>query len=87
MCRGKSYAAVKRRTRRLGVSVKKTKRGRGANERPMVLNASARPLHHSDLLHFSPLCDNMIDNLTGRRGKALVFKSIGRVGLSPLCDI
>ena len=29
----------------------------------MVLNVSALPLHHVDLLYFSPLCDNMIYNL------------------------
>ena len=50
MCRGKSYVPAKRRTHRL--RLKKTKCVRGANPRPMVLNASALPLHHSDLLYF-----------------------------------
>ena len=46
--------------RRLHGRVKKTKRWRGANPRPVVLNDSALPVHHSDMLYFSPLCDNMI---------------------------
>ena len=59
--RGKSYAAAKSRTRRL--RLKKTKHVRGANPRPIVLNASTLPLHHCDLLYFSALWDSMIDNL------------------------
>ena len=33
---------------------------RGANPRPMVLNVSALPLHHSDLLYFVSSLDDMI---------------------------
>ena len=29
----------------------------------MVLNVSALPVHHPDLLYFPTLCDNMIYNL------------------------
>ena len=47
MCRGKSYAAAKSRTRRLGLE--KKKRWQGANPRPIDLKASALPLHHSNL--------------------------------------
>ena len=46
---------------------------------------SALPLHHSDLLYFCPLCDNMIHNLNGqrflyfsfirRRRRFLIYKS------------
>ena len=61
MCRGKSYTAAKSRTCRL--RVKKTKRRRGVNPRPMVLNASSLPLHHSDLLYFVSSLRYMIYNL------------------------
>ena len=47
MCRGKSYAAAKSRTGRLGLE--KKKRWQGANPRPIDLKASALPLHHSNL--------------------------------------
>ena len=46
-----------RRWRRL---VKKTKRWRGANPRPTVLNASAFPLPHSDLQCFVKFINNII---------------------------
>ena len=48
--RCKSYAAVNSRTRHL--RLKKNKRWWGANPRPIDWNASALPLHHSDLLYF-----------------------------------
>ena len=54
--RGKSYAATKIRMRCL--RLKRRKRGRGANPRPMVLKVSALPLHHAYLsfLVSSPPC-------------------------------
>ena len=43
---GRSGVVVGRRR------VKKRKGWRGVNPRPMVLRASALPLHHSDLMYF-----------------------------------
>ena len=77
--------------RRLLVHVKKRKGLRGANPQPMVLNASALPLHHSDLLFLVPFlrhitydksyyCREEIkyNRSEWRSGKALAFKTIGR---------
>ena len=39
--------------------MKEKKNSRGANPRPMVLNASVPPLHHSDLLFLTPFPRHM----------------------------
>ena len=46
----------------LDSSMSEKEKGVG-NPRPIVLNASALPVHHPDLLYYHPLCDNMIDKL------------------------
>ena len=49
--------------------MKKRKGWRGATTRPMVLNASALPLHHSDLLvHIHYIIEERRRNTTGRSG-------------------
>ena len=66
--------------------VKKRKRWRGANPRPMVLNDSALPLRHSNLQclvqfinHREEIKYNSSEWCSGR---ALAFKTIGR-GFAP----
>ena len=49
--------------------MKKTKQLRGANPRPMALNASALPLPHSDLLvHIHYIIEDRRRNISGRSG-------------------
>ena len=71
-------------TLRLRLRVKKTMCWGGANPRPMVLNASALPIHHSDLLFqiISSRVEIKYNRSECCRGKALAFKTKGR-GFAP----
>ena len=60
---------LKRRLKANALRVKKTKRWRGGNPRPMVLNASALPLHHADLVfHVYHIIAERSLYTTGRSG-------------------